>query len=96
MNELGELETPILLTCTLCVWKAADALVEWMLAEPGMTDVRSLNPLVAETNDVEVVAGFFASAATEAARGPASSASREWSTSTTPSTTGSTITRKSR
>jgi D-aminopeptidase len=51
VNELGELETPILLTCTLCVWRAADALVEWMLAEPGMGDVRSLNPLVAETND---------------------------------------------
>ena len=31
VNELGELETPILLTCTLCVWKAADAMVEWML-----------------------------------------------------------------
>ena len=25
VRELGELETPILLTCTLCVWKAADA-----------------------------------------------------------------------
>jgi D-aminopeptidase len=51
VNELGELESPILLTCTLCVWKAADALVEWMLAQPGMEEVRSLNPLVAETND---------------------------------------------
>ena len=30
VKELGELETPILLTCTLCVWKAADAMVEWM------------------------------------------------------------------
>ncbi len=49
--ELGELETPILLTCTLCVWKAADALVEWMLARPGMASVRSINPVVAETND---------------------------------------------
>jgi D-aminopeptidase len=49
--ELGELETPILLTCTLCVWKAADAMVEWMLAQPGMERVRSINPLVAETND---------------------------------------------
>ncbi|HET6579126.1 MAG TPA: P1 family peptidase [Gemmatimonadales bacterium] len=49
--ELGELETPILLTCTLCVWKAADALVEWMLARPGMADVRSINPVVGETND---------------------------------------------
>jgi D-aminopeptidase len=49
--ELGELETPILLTCTLCVWKAADALVEWMLGQPEMADVRSINPVVAETND---------------------------------------------
>ncbi|HSM16847.1 MAG TPA: P1 family peptidase [Gemmatimonadales bacterium] len=49
--ELGELETPILLTCTLCVWKAADALVEWMLARPGMANIRSINPVVAETND---------------------------------------------
>ena len=51
LRELGELETPILLTCTLCVWKAADAMVEWMLARPGMQNVRSINPVVAETND---------------------------------------------
>jgi D-aminopeptidase len=51
VNELGELESPVLLTCTLCVWKAADALVEWMLEQPGMEQVRSVNPLVAETND---------------------------------------------
>ena len=51
LRELGELETPILLTCTLCVWKAAYAMVEWMLEQPGMANVRSLNPLVAETND---------------------------------------------
>lgn len=50
-NELGELETPILLTCTLCVWKAADAMAEWMLRQPGMEDVRSINPVVGETND---------------------------------------------
>jgi D-aminopeptidase len=49
--ELGELETPILLTCTLCVWKAADAMVAWMLARPGMEGIRSINPVVAETND---------------------------------------------
>ncbi|MDQ3997665.1 MAG: P1 family peptidase [Gemmatimonadota bacterium] len=49
--ELGELETPILLTCTLCVWRAADALVSWMLEQPGMTNVRSINPFVGETND---------------------------------------------
>jgi D-aminopeptidase len=51
VRELGELETPILLTCTLCVWKAADAMTAWMLEQPGLADVRSLNPLVAETND---------------------------------------------
>jgi D-aminopeptidase len=51
VGELGELETPILLTCTLCVWKAADALVGWMLSQPGMVNVRSINPVVAETND---------------------------------------------
>lgn len=49
--ELGELETPILLTCTLCVWKAADAMAEWLLAQPGMAAVRSINPVVGETND---------------------------------------------
>ena len=51
LRELGELETPILLTCTLCVWKAADAMVDWLLAKPGMQNVRSINPVVAETND---------------------------------------------
>jgi D-aminopeptidase len=51
LNELGELESPILLTCTLCVWNAADALVGWMLEQPGMENVKSINPLVAETND---------------------------------------------
>jgi D-aminopeptidase len=51
VKELGEMESPVLLTCTLCVWKAADAMVEWMLAQPGMENVRSLNPLVGETND---------------------------------------------
>jgi D-aminopeptidase len=49
--ELGELETPILLTCTLCVWKAADAMVEWLLRRPNMGNVGSINPVVGETND---------------------------------------------
>ena len=49
--ELGELETPILLTCTLCVWRAADAMVGYLLARPGMEEVRSINPVVGETND---------------------------------------------
>ena len=51
VRELGELETPILLTCTLCIWRAADALAAEMLARPGMEHVRSINPLVGETND---------------------------------------------
>ena len=51
VNELGELESPILLTCTLCVWRAADGLVAWLLTLRGMDNVRSINPIVAETND---------------------------------------------
>ena len=51
ITELGELETPILLTCTLCVWKAADAMVAWMLEQSAMAEVTSINPVVGETND---------------------------------------------
>ena len=51
VRELGELETPVLLTCTLCVWKAADAMVEWALEQTGMERVGSLNAVVGETND---------------------------------------------
>jgi D-aminopeptidase len=51
IRELGEMETPILLTCTLCVWKAADAMVEWLLEQEGMESVGSINPVVGETND---------------------------------------------
>jgi D-aminopeptidase len=51
VQELGELETPILLTGTLGVWKVADALAAHLLAQPGMEQVRSINPVVGETND---------------------------------------------
>ena len=51
VDELGELETPILLTGTLGVWQAADAMVGWLLQQPGMEQVRSINPVVGETND---------------------------------------------
>jgi D-aminopeptidase len=51
VRELGELETPVLLTCTLCVWQAADAMVAWLLERPGMQGVGSINPVVGETND---------------------------------------------
>jgi D-aminopeptidase len=51
VNELGEIETPIVLTSTLAVPKAADFLIDYMLAMPGNENVRSVNPVVAETND---------------------------------------------
>jgi D-aminopeptidase len=49
--ELGEIETPILLTSTLNVPRVADALIDCLLAEPGNEGVTSINPVVAETND---------------------------------------------
>jgi len=51
VNELGEIETPILLTSTLSVPKVADFLIDYMLALPGNESVQSINPVVAETND---------------------------------------------
>jgi D-aminopeptidase len=51
VNELGEIETPILLTSTLAVPKVADALVSYMLSLKGNEGVQSVNPLVGETND---------------------------------------------
>jgi D-aminopeptidase len=51
VNELGEIETPILLTSTLSVPKTADFLLDHMISLPGNENVQSINPLVAETND---------------------------------------------
>jgi D-aminopeptidase len=51
VNELGEIETPIMLTSTLNVPRVADAAIDYMLALPGNEDVQSINPLVGETND---------------------------------------------
>lgn len=51
VDELGEIETPILLTSTLSVPKVADFLLDYMLALPGNESVQSINPVVAETND---------------------------------------------
>jgi len=51
VQELGELETPILLTGTLSVFRAADALIDTLLESPGNEEVRSINPVVGETND---------------------------------------------
>lgn len=51
VNELGEIETPILLTSTLSVPRVADALLDYMLSLPGNEEAQSVNPVVAETND---------------------------------------------
>jgi D-aminopeptidase len=51
VNELGQIETPILLTGTLSVFRVADALVDTLLVAEEMSDVRSINPVVGETND---------------------------------------------
>lgn len=51
VNELGEIETPILLTSTLSVPRVADFVIDYMLSLPGNDKVQSINPLVAETND---------------------------------------------
>ena len=49
--ELGEIETPVLLTNTLSVPEAAAGIIEWTLAQPGNEQVRSVNAVVGETND---------------------------------------------
>ena len=51
VNELGEIETPVLLTSTLSVPRVADFLLDYMLSLPGNEDVQSINPVVGETND---------------------------------------------
>jgi D-aminopeptidase len=54
VNELGELESPVVLTCTLCVGKAWDATVGWMLAQAGNEDLKSFNPVIGECNDSQL------------------------------------------
>ena len=51
VEEMGDIETPILLTSTTSVPRVADALVTFMLSLPGNEDVLSINPVVGETND---------------------------------------------
>ena len=51
VDEMGEIETPILLTSTTSVPRVADALISYMLALPGNEKVLSINPIVGETND---------------------------------------------
>jgi D-aminopeptidase len=51
VEELGNIETPIILTNTLSVPTASDALISYTLQQPGNEEVRSVNPIVGETND---------------------------------------------
>jgi D-aminopeptidase len=51
VDELGVIETPVLLTATLSVFRVADALLSYLHALPGNADLGTINPVVAETND---------------------------------------------
>src|ERR1700691_5738492 len=51
VDEMGDIEAPILLTSTTSVPRVADAVISYMLAQPGNEDVLSINPVVGETND---------------------------------------------
>jgi D-aminopeptidase len=51
VKELGEIETPIVLTNTLNVPEAAAGVIQWTLKQPGNEEVRSVNAIVGETND---------------------------------------------
>jgi D-aminopeptidase len=51
IDEMGEIETPILLTNTVSVPRVADAVTTYILTLPGNEDVLSVNPVVGETND---------------------------------------------
>ena len=51
VEELGTIETPIVLTNTLSVGAAVEGVVSWTLKQPGNEQVRSVNALVGETND---------------------------------------------
>jgi len=51
VDEMGDIETPILLTSTTSVPRVADDVISYMLALPGNEDVLSINPVVGETND---------------------------------------------
>jgi len=78
IEELGEIETPIVLTNTLCAPRAAEALIEWTLMQAGNEHVRSVNPVVGETNDgllndirrMRVTKEYVLQAVYDAASGP--------------------------
>jgi D-aminopeptidase len=78
VDELGTIESPIVLTNTLSVGVAVDSVVRWTVAQPGNEAVRSVNALVGETNDATLndIRGFHVtrehvtSAITNAGTGP--------------------------
>src|ERR1700758_4127390 len=51
LAELGEIESPIVLTNTLAVARGIEAILDWTLAQPGNEKVMSVNAIVGETND---------------------------------------------
>ncbi|WP_313102021.1 P1 family peptidase [Brevundimonas sp.] len=51
VKELGEIETPIVLTNTLSVAPGIEGILDWTLKQPGHEDIRSVNAVVGETND---------------------------------------------
>ncbi|GAC1564355.1 MAG: P1 family peptidase [Herpetosiphon sp.] len=51
VGELGEIETPVVLTNTLAAPRAADAILDWVLSQPGHEQITTVNPVVGETND---------------------------------------------
>jgi D-aminopeptidase len=63
VQELGTIETPIVLTNTLSVGTAVDSVARWTIAQPGNENVRSVNALVGETNDggLNDIRGFHVS-----------------------------------
>lgn len=64
VQELGTIESPIVLTNTLSVGTAVEAVVRWTIAQPGNENVRSVNAVVGETNDggLNDIRGFHVSA----------------------------------
>jgi D-aminopeptidase len=78
IRELGEIETPIVLTNTLCVPRAAEAVLDWVLTLPGNEAVTTVNPVVGETNDSRLnnirrrvlVPGMFRQSIDDATGGP--------------------------
>lgn len=51
VRELGNIETPIILTNTLSVAAGIEGVVRYTLQQPGNENVRSVNAIVGETND---------------------------------------------